>query len=498
MPNLFVRIFTSVHDSQELLAILGTQEGQFKISLNVPTAVATLEVPAVDLKKWRALVAKIFNLYVNEADLNLSSGTISEFDGVEITTIGFESFPLADFGPTFKLKVLNNKATIKYRNFSYDMTDPFISSVYEENKARTKYYVEPTYFSFLKRNLSNSFIKGMALIGKPGTGKSTDAIAVVNALGGICLTKQLSAGLMENDLFTNVKPNGMLTKFTEKIASGVGLTEDEQKIYDELVKSNSSFIEVDEIIMLGIKKNCPVLLDETAYANAAVLSKFNVLTDGTMSFYHNGESHKIPSNFFLFFTWNPGDEGTNDIPNALKTRFLVHIVPPIDKKTHQERMQSFAKSELGMDEINPVFLDALFTFGNKVEQDQQKMKHNGGSFTLRATQMLCSTIFDKRLSRKEFMLELKSKFVNPLWGTNYENTLAIEDTISSVEYKPMLDTIYKYYESATSSLALSGSKVKLPSCSTLFEKASDDDIFVEGITDPLDSLDEFFGKDDAE
>lgn len=498
MAKTFARIFKSVQDSNELLAIIGSQEAQTMVALNVPTAVASIDVPAASLKNWKPLVARVFRGFVDEKELTLIPEKVKSFNGVEVATNDLESFKLDDFGPDFTLKQLSVKANTPQRVFSYDMTIPEIAVIHEENKARTKYYVEPEYFEWIQRNLQNKLIKGIALIGKPGTGKSTDAIAAVKSLGGICLTKQLSAGLMENDVFVNVKPNGMLTRYTEKIARGDKLTDEEQSTYDLLVKASNGFIEVEEIIMLAIRLNCPALLDEAAYANAALLSKFNVLTDGTVSFLYNGVSYKLPDNFFLFFTWNPGDEGTNDIPNALKTRFPVLIVPPLDVKTHRERIQAFAKSELGIEEINPVFVDSLFNFGNKVEQDQNKMKHNGGSFTLRATQMLCSTIFDKKLNKKEFMYELKSKFVNPLWGTNFENTFAIDDMLNSSEYKPFIEGIYKAYESAAVGLDSDSEPKKLPSLASLFKLAdAEDEISIDGLTTDIDELDDYFADSEV-
>lgn len=499
MAKTFARIFKSNKDSNELLAIIGSQEAQTKVGLHVPTSVASIDVAAADLKNWKPLVARVFKGIVNERELTLIPDKVKSFDGIEIATTELQSFKLDDFGPDFKLKELNVKANTPLRVFAYDMTDPEISIIHEENKARTKYYVEPDYFEWIQRNLLNKLIKGIALIGKPGTGKSTDAIAAVKSLGGICLTKQLSAGLMENDVFVNVKPNGALTKFTDKIARGEKLTESEAETYELLVKSSAGFIEVEEIIMLAIRLNCPALLDEAAYANAALLSKFNVLTDGTVSFLYNGVSYKLPDNFFLFFTWNPGDEGTNDIPNALKTRFPVFIVPPLDVRTHRERVQSFSKSELGIEELNPVFIDALFHFGNKIEQDQNKMKHNGGSFTLRATQMLCATIFHKKLSKKEFMFELKSKFVNPLWGTNFENTFAIDDMLNNSEYKPSIDGLYKAYESSAVGLESDDKPKKLPSLASLFKLAeTEEEISIEGLTDAVDELDDYFSDSEVE
>lgn len=440
----FVRRFVSADG--KYLAVFQHNKGHELFLLDGD--IVTLDVPPVEFKNYKGFVKHIFKDIIKGADISLVQGEVTTFDGVrEIVVKGFTGFEMPKLPSGIKLVLsTGNFGVVKRRKFDYDFTNPEIAAIKEEMNARLKYYVKPPYFKFLELNVSNSFIKGMALIGKPGTGKSTDAIAVVNQLGGIILITQLSGGMLENNVFTNTKPNRVLTDAINKISDGVALTSDELEQYELLAKSSSSFIEVEETIIRAIRLNCPVLLDEFAYANILLKARFNVLTDGTAVFRHEGVDYPLPPNFFIFMTWNPGDDGTSDIPKALKSRFPVFIVPGIDKITHRERIISFVNSELSLKSIDTKFVDALYEFGNLVEANQNELRHYGGSFTIRATQMFLSNVMCSTHTRDEFVYELKSKFVNPLWGTNFENTELIEEKLRDHRYSGRVTELYDQYK----------------------------------------------------
>lgn len=442
-----VRRFVSA-DSKSYLAIFLHDKGWELMLLDTNSDIVTLDIPPTAFKEWKGLVVHVFKDIVKN-DISLVQGQVTDFDGVrEIVTKEFSGFNLPTGLPAgIKLvEAFGSFGVVKRRKFDYDFTDPEISAIKEEMNSRLKYYVKPDYFKFLEMNLSNSFIKGMALIGKPGTGKSTDAVAVVNQLGGIILITQLSGGMLENNVFTNTKPNRVLTDTITKISNGVSLTPQELEQYELLAKSSSSFIEVEETIIRAIRLNCPVLLDEFAYANILLKARFNVLTDGTAVFRHEGKDYSLPPNFFIFFTWNPGDDGTSDIPNALKSRFPIFIVPAIDKITHRQRISSFAKSELALATVNVPFVDTLYEFGNLIETNQNELRHHGGSFTIRSTQMFLSNVMCSVHTQEEFNYELKSKFVNPLWGTNFENTDLIEEKLRDSKYSMKIKSLYDQYK----------------------------------------------------
>jgi len=443
MEKIFCRLFEAVTGGG-YLAILPFFDGGYKL-ITYNDGIATLDVPPSEFKLWRPVIKRVFRSVI-KGEFDLVSDVIKTFPkSIESLTPEFTSFDL----PTLPEDVHvvesgSSYGTIEKRKFSIDFTKEPYKTMAAENDARLRYYVKPDYFGFLERNLSNSFIKGLALIGKPGTGKSTDAIAVVRHLGGAILVKQVSNGMMENDLFFNIKPNGKLTALISKLGAGEALDEKEKLMFDLLSKASGAFLEEPEAIMLGILLDVPVLIDELANANAALLSKFNVLTDGSVAFLYGGTNYSLPKNFFIFFTWNPGDEGTNDIPQSLKTRFPVLIVPPISKTTHRKRIERFCDVMLST-KADKVLVDALYDFGNLIEEKQNEFRHHGGSFTMRATQMFLSVVLCFNHSKEEFELELKSKFVNPLWGTNFENTEKIDEKLKESLYQTMIDEIYARY-----------------------------------------------------
>lgn len=446
--KLPVRLFNDNFGSGSILAILGASDG-YMLFMKSAEHIVNVDIPATDVKKWRPYVEIIFKAYCRPSDITIIPNKVDTFEGTEIKTPSMASFDINKKYLPSGISLTEDSGIVghvKQRSFSYDMTNPQIASIAAENDARISYYVEPPYFKFIQNNLNNSLIKGMALIGKPGTGKSTDAIAAVRSLGGIILIAQLSGGMLENNLFVNTKPNRTLSELVEKVIRGGTLTTAEQETYDLLSKASASFLEVDEVIIRGIKLNCPVLLDEFAYANLLVKARFNVLTDGTKVFRHEGHDYVLPENFFLFFTWNPGDDGTTDIPNALKSRFPIFIVPSLSSSTHYNRIKAFCAKELGLSTIDKQFVNLLYNFGNLVEKDQQKFKHRGGYFTMRATQMFLSNALTENLNLENFIYELTSKFVNPLWGTNFENTDFISECLDKDPYVGLINELYTRYQ----------------------------------------------------
>lgn len=446
--KLPARLFAQKGNENIMLAVLGATDG-ILIFHKDPDGVVKADVTTAQIIKLKPIIELLFSSYAAASSLLPMPGKIDDFDGVEIKTPMFESFTIDPTLLPANIKLQEAVGTtgfIKQRSFSYDMTNPEIAAIAAENDARLTYYVKPPYFSYIQNNLNNTLIRGMALIGKPGTGKSTDAIAAVRSLGGIILTTQMSGGMLENNLFINTKPNRTLTDLIEKINQGIELTADETKTFDMLSRASSSFIEVDEVIIRALKLNCPVLLDEFAYANMLVKARFNCFTDNNTKFRHEGKVYDIPENFFLFLTWNPGDDGTTDIPKALVTRFPILIVPSINSRTHYSRIKSFVEKILHLPNVDKTFVELLFEFGSLVEKEQMKFKHRGGSFTMRATQMFLSTVLTDTLDKNNFVYELKSKFVNPLWGTNFENTDFIDESLSKNPYDELINRLFTRYK----------------------------------------------------
>lgn len=474
----------------ELLAVVNTTPEQFLIRL--VANVAYIDVDVDQLGSYTNTVKGILSHIMNVSKIAVLNGVTEEFIGDEIKVKGFNNFKLELDESKFQLNELeSNLGVASKRVFDYDFTNPEIEALAKENDERIKYYVKPKYFEFLKSNVSNKAIKGMSLIGVPGTGKSTDAVAVIRDLGGVILTAQLSGGTLENDLFTNVLPNTTVEDYVRKIERGVALTPQELEQYELLSKSSSTFRKVDEVIMKGIKNNIPVLLDELAYSNPILMSKFNVLTDGTVTYWHEGKEYFIPDNFFLFFTWNPGDVGTNDIPNALKTRFPIFIIPAIDKETHYKRIKAYTKSVIGYDKLDKKWIDNLFDFGNLIEQHQQKLRHSGGFFTLRATQMFLATVLTSVVDKDTFLLELKSKFVNYLWGTNYEMTNQIEDTLSDSLFATRIEELWNDYP--VKPVPLSTDKINILDLLDVGTDSVDNtESISDGMDDILSDLDDLF------
>lgn len=428
----------------EILAVVFTEPELFLIRL--VKNIAFIDMDPTLIGSYSDAVKSILSNVTDVSKLAVLPEKTIEFEGVEMQVKGFNTFDITLDKTSFVLEENSSYlGTVKKRDFNYDFSDEEIKAIAEENDARIKYYVKPKYFDFIKSNVSNSFIKGMALIGVPGTGKSTDAIAVVRELGGIVLIAQLSGGMLENNVFVNTKPNRILSKYINDISHDKKLTDDELDKYDLLSKSSSSFLEVDEVIIRAIKLNCPVLLDEFAYANILLKARFNVLTDGTVVFRHEGVDYPLPDNFFIFMTWNPGDTGTQDIPNALKSRFPIHIIEAIDKKTHYKRITSFITHELSYGKVDENWINSLYDFGNMVEAHQTSMRHNGGFFTIRATQMFLSSVLTECVDRDRFLLELRSKFVNALWGSNYERTAEINDKLFESTFNVLIAKIWDGY-----------------------------------------------------
>lgn len=338
---------------------------------------------------------------------------------------------------------------------------------------------------------------GIMLVGPTGTGKSW-ACKIMASLSpdspAPLLEYQITSGTAFEDLVGTFIPNDSTdeTKAVEaEIHSALGelsrymleLPKPEAKatdggIHEETVRSflaaynkkeEEVFAKIRDIIarnggdnkwkfvpgpmLTAYADGWHLVLNEVNYGNAAMLSCINQFTDGTKRVFVNGRFYERHPNFVIYMTMNPGYEGTDALNVALKNRFSVVNVPPLEKDEFVKRLVGFTKG-LGH-EMSSAFFSKLFDFSMSIEHlSTDSQYHENVKFSVRNAQRLCTYLLQSPRSKAEFFAEMATEYLNHLTtdNDNSDKVERLKREETTIAQMTAIYTEYEFYDIPTASV----------------------------------------------
>lgn len=192
--------------------------------------------------------------------------------------------------------------------------DPIAQELY---KAVPEFYADIDLKNYKRMiaGIASGAIRTAMFFGESGTGKSTVARAMFNAIGIPYAVLNCSVNIEESDIVGTMIPNP------------------EKKCADD-----PEFIWKDGILTVAARYGYGIVIEEINFARPGVLGLLNSLLDDAHTLYlPNGESVVAHKNFRMIATGNLGYEGTNRLNAALVNRF--NVVHTFDTPNERETMQ---------------------------------------------------------------------------------------------------------------------------------------------------------------
>lgn len=200
---------------------------------------------------------------------------------------------------------------------------------------------------------------GVVFIGPPGTGKSTFAKHIANALAGKASAVR----------FVQFHPSYQYEDFVEGYApSDDGV----------IVKTPRIFKTMCESAALEPKTLHVLVIDEISRCDAArvfgeALTYLETDKRGMKFTLASGSELSVPPNLVILATMNPWDKGVDDIDIALERRFAYIQMPPNSRELRKLLLSSRAE---------PSFVDRVVTFFEGVQSLDDDACHLGHAYFL--------------------------------------------------------------------------------------------------------------------